>query len=204
MELDSQTSRGWYIAPRTSNNSDETGSPQPLTRGTPSSRIYFKAMLDLIDLVGRGHVGAISWPQRLTRPGLSHSGCLETSLRWGNLKKATNDSSQNVVCRESWSASLRLLRVGGADSEPNGELGPIRPVGSFPHRDSFDQLFGEVVFPAYLLELTLGETFNQPITGIELPASLLELTFGRDFNQPIAGTVWPSSLLRLTFGESYN
>lgn len=72
MELDSQTSRGWYVAPRTRGDSEAIGSPQPLAGGTPSFRIYFNAMLDLIDLVDRGHVGAVSWPQRLTRLGLSH------------------------------------------------------------------------------------------------------------------------------------
>lgn len=91
------------------------------------------------------------------------------------------------------------------DSEPNRELGPLSPVGNFPHRDSFDQLCsGRSCLLLPCLEPALGKTFDQPIIGIELPASLLELACGSDFDQPIIGTAWPSSLLRLTFGRSYN
>ena len=55
-------------------------------------------------------------------------------------------------------------------------------------------------FPAKLVKLVFGQTFNKSIDG--LPETLEYLTFGEEFNQPVDNL--PPNLKYLTFGEEFN
>lgn len=55
--------------------------------------------------------------------------------------------------------------------------------------------------PPSLIELTLGEYWNQSVDDLILPNSLQILQFGTFFNQPIDGLRLPESLVELHFGR---
>ncbi|CAM9728440.1 unnamed protein product [Scytosiphon promiscuus] len=63
-----------------------------------------------------------------------------------------------------------------------------------------------VVLPTGLKTLRLDFNFHQPIQDVmpRLPGTLVELVLGDHFNQPVFGLRWPPSLQKLSFGASFN
>lgn len=70
--------------------------------------------------------------------------------------------------------------------------------------DYITQSLETVMWPSSLKQLTLGYNFDHPVEGVSWPSSLLKLTFGCRFNRPIGAVSWPLSLRQLEFGSSFN
>eukprot|EP00752_Nemacystus_decipiens_P003575 g3297.t1 len=89
--------------------------------------------------------------------------------------------------------ALALRRVGDALSKAK----------RFAFDDEFngDPVHG-VRWPASLLKVSFGESFDQPITDVAWPASLKELAFSRDFTLPDESFEWPASLWKICGKET--
>lgn len=93
-------------------------------------------------------------------------------------------------------------------------------------RNDLQRALGDVMWPDYLRELSIGDGINQlpdgvvfpcsanelPFRGessrlvvrVSLPLSLQKLTSGAHFDPPVESIVWLSSLEQLTLGRAFN
>lgn len=68
--------------------------------------------------------------------------------------------------------------------------------------DAFNQTLDDVRFPPGLQSLHLGDSFRHPLDQVRFPPGLTVLRLGDSFNEPLDEVKWPPALKVLFFGRS--
>ena len=108
--------------------------------------------------------------------------------------------TQNYVCKGA--KRLRMRQDFNETLLNDDDL--LQKQALLQHSSYSNMILQKQMFPCSLLQLTMGDSFDQIIEQGALPKSLLYLTMGILYNQTIQQGVLPQGLLHLTMGSSYN
>lgn len=132
-----------------------------------------------------------------------HTHCIE---EWREKKKTCPLCRHNSIdiydkYNDMW--SNRIIYTYNVNNKNNIRDIPINTV-ELTFGNSFNQPLDVGDIPSNVKKLTFGNSFDQEIKVNVIPQNVKELTFGNRFDQEIKYNAIPPSVIKLTFGKSFN
>ena len=138
--------------------------------------------------------------------GLSEPGCVSLPL---GLKRVNFEANWNIelhATQRSFSDSLEYICFPRCFNQPLAEHGARLPRGllEIEMGETFNQSLIGVDWPPLLQKLTFRDGFDQPLDGVRFPPGLREIHLLGKYNRDLRGVIWPKGLEYLALGDVFD